>query len=127
MRGKWLLWMRRTHLFLGVFFTPLLLMFLITGWWQTTVSSDDQEADGGFAHELMKKFSSVHTSSTFPRPGVHHGEWMMRWLAVGMCIALIATIVIGLLLAWQTMRPKWLAVLALVLGIAVPAAVLFLP
>jgi len=126
MRGKWFLLVRRTHLFLGVFYTPLLLLFIITGCWQTTVSSDDQEKDGGYVHELMKNLSSVHTSDSYPRAGVHHGEWMMQILVVTMCIGLILSILLGLVMAWQLMKRKWLVVLALVLGIVVPFVVLYL-
>ena len=125
-RGKWLLWVRRTHLFLGVFFTPLLLLFIITGWWQTTVSSDDREKDGGFTHSLMQKFSSIHTDSQYPRAGVHHGEWMMKILVVVMCMALILSILLGLILAWKMIKSKWQVVLAFTLGIAVPVLVLYL-
>ena len=125
MRGKWLLWIRRAHLYLGVFFSPLLLMFIITGWWQTVTSDDDKERDGGFFHELIKKFSNVHTDDNWPRAGVHHHEWMMKTLVVSMCIALILSILLGLILAWQTTRGKWRVALSFVLGILVPVVVLY--
>lgn len=125
MRGKMLLFIRRAHLYLGVFFSPLLLLFIITGWWQTMASDDTKEADGGFWHELMKKFSEVHTDDHWPRAGKHHYEFLMKWLVVGMSVALIVSIILGLVLAWQTTKPKWKVVLAVVLGIAVPAAVLY--
>jgi len=126
MRGKLLLWARRTHLYLGVFFSPLLLLFIITGWWQTMVSSDDQEKEGGYLHELMKKFSNVHTSSEWPRAGRHDYVWLMKWMIVAMCVALICSIILGLFLSWQTTKPKWKVILALALGIAVPAGILYI-
>ena len=126
MRGKLMLWARRTHLYLGVFFSPLLLMFIITGWWQTMVSSDDQEKDGGYIHKMLQNFSNVHTSDNWPRAGVHHYTWLMRWLVVAMCVSLILSIVLGLFLSWQTTKPKWRVILALALGIAVPAVVLYI-
>lgn len=126
MRGKWLIWLRRTHLFLSVFFSPLLLMFIITGWWQTVASQDDQERDGGFFHDLIKRLSTVHTDSNFPRPGVHHhAEWIMKTLVVSMCIALIISILLGLFMAWQAMKNKWRVVLAFALGILVPVLALY--
>jgi len=126
MRGKLLLWARRTHLYLGVFFSPLLLLFIITGWWQTMVAGDDQEKEGGYLHELMKKFSNVHTSSEWPRAGRHDYVWLMKWMIVAMCVALILSIILGLFLSWQTTKPKWKVILALALGIAVPAGILYL-
>ena len=28
-------WLRQLHRYLGVFFAPLLLLYIATGWWQT--------------------------------------------------------------------------------------------
>ena len=116
---------RRTHLYLSVFFSPLLLMFIITGWWQTVTSDDDKEKEGGFFHELIKKFSNVHTDSYFPKPGGHHSTEAMKMLVVAMCVALLVSITLGLCLAWQSIKSKWLAALAFVLGILVPAVLLY--
>lgn len=125
MRGKILLFLRRTHLYLGVFFAPLLLMFLITGWWQTVTSDDDKDTDGGYWHELIKKFSSVHTDDTWPRANAHHHPWIMKIFVVAMCVALILSIILGLFLAWQAMKSKWRVVLAFALGILAPALILY--
>jgi len=125
MKIKWMLLLRRTHLYLGVFFSPLLLMFILTGWWQTVTTDEEKEREGGFFHELMKSFSSVHTDDSYPRPNAHHHEWVMKTLVVSMCVALILSILLGLVLAWQTTKGKWRVVLVLGLGILVPALVLY--
>ena len=125
MRGKWLILAKRTHLFLSVFFSPLLLMFIITGWWQTVTSDEEKEREGGFFHELIKKFSSVHTDSNFPIANHHHSALPMKVLVVAMSIALILSILLGLALAWQAMKNRWYAALAFALGILVPAILLF--
>ena len=126
MRGKLLLIARRVHLYLGVFFSPLLLMFLITGWWQTMASDDDKERDGGFFHDLIKKFSNVHTDNEWPRAGAHHHVWMMKWLVVSMCVLLILLIALGLFLAWQVTKGKWRVALAFVLGVLIPAVLAYI-
>jgi hypothetical protein len=126
MRGKWLFWMRRTHLFLGVFFSPMLLFFILTGWWQTVTSDDEKERDGGFIHELIKKLSNVHTDGYFPRANVHHQSvWIMKSLVVAMCVSFILLALMGLFLAWQTMKSKWIVLLAFGLGILLPTLVLY--
>jgi hypothetical protein len=126
MKGKWLLWARRTHLFLGVFFSPLLLMFIITGWWQTVTTDDEKEAEGGFFHTLMQNLSNVHTDDYFPRAGAgHHSHLPFQVLVVSMCLALITTIMLGLILAWQ-LKKKTFVVIAFVLGILVPTLLLWL-
>jgi ABC-type phosphate/phosphonate transport system permease subunit len=127
MRDRSLILIRRTHLYLSVFFSPLLLMFILTGWWQTVTSDDEKERNGGFFHDLIKKFSTVHTDSYFPHPGAaHQSHALVKILVVSMCLALIISIVLGLCLAWQTIKSKWPVVLAFGLGILVPAILLFL-
>lgn len=118
--------MRRIHLFLNVFFSPLLLMFILTGWWQTVATDEEQEQTGGVFHDLIKKFSEVHTDSHFPKAGGHPHEWVMKTLVVAMCVALVLSIALGLGLAWQTMKNKWSVGLAFTLGILIPALVLYL-
>lgn len=126
MRGKWLLLARRAHLFMGVFFSPLLLMFIVTGWWQTVTTDEEREREGGLFHDLIKKFSSVHTDSEFPLANHHHSTLPMKILVVTMCVALICSILLGLCLAWHAFKNKWLAALAFILGILVPVVLLVL-
>jgi len=126
MRGKLLLFAKRAHLYLGVFFSPLLLLFIITGWWQTVASDDDKEREGGYIHELLKKFSHVHTDDEWARAGTHHYIWLMKSLVVAMCIALILSILLGIFISWQTTAGKWRVVVAFALGIIVPALVLYI-
>src|SRR5271163_1617001 len=120
MRGKWMHRVRRLHTFLGVFFSPLLLLFVITGWWQTFVSDDDK--DKGAFNKFMSKFSSIHTDDYFAlKPGDHHGSHHFQILVGCMAAALIFTILLGLTLAFQHGKKRGLTGLAFVLGILVPA------
>jgi 4-amino-4-deoxy-L-arabinose transferase-like glycosyltransferase len=121
MKGNWILWARRVHLFLGVFFSPLLLMFIITGWWQTVTTDEEKEAAGGFFHTLMENFSNVHTDHYYPHAGAsQHSHAAFKILVVAMCLALITAIGLGLMLAWR-LHKKWLVVTAFLLGILLPA------
>jgi predicted permease len=123
-RGNWLQRIRRIHAWLGVFFSPLLLLFIVTGWWQTFVSEDDK--DKGFFNSTMSKFSSIHTDDYFPRSaGSHHASEHFKILVACMAVALILTILLGLALAFQTMKKFWRTALAFLLGILVPAIVLY--
>jgi hypothetical protein len=126
MKVNWLKWARQMHLLLGVFFSPLLLMFVITGWWQTVTTDDEKEAHGGFFHTLMQNFSNVHTDDYYPRAGVSaHAHAAFQVFVVTMCLALITAIVLGLILAWQAKR-KRLVVAAFILGIVLPALMAYL-
>jgi hypothetical protein len=124
MRGNWLHRVRRLHTWLGVFFSPLLLLFIITGWWQTFATDDSR--DKGVFNSMMGKISNIHTDDYFQRAGgAHHASGHFKILVACMAAALIFTILLGLALACQTVKKFWWTVLGLVLGILVPAMILY--
>jgi hypothetical protein len=126
MRGRWLGYLRKVHSFLGLFFTPLLLLFVLTGAWQILASEEEREKEG-VLHALAEKLSTIHTDSYFPKAGSADPSVLaFNVLAVAMCGALIISVISGMILAWKHTRPKIWAVLALGLGIAVPVAILWL-
>jgi hypothetical protein len=51
---------------------------------------------------------------------------LFRVLVVGMAIALIVTIVLGIVLAFRSIRQRWLVALFLALGVVLPALCLWL-
>ena len=111
-------------MFLGVFFSPLLLLFIITGWWQTFVT--DEERDRGSFNSIMGKFSSIHTDSYFSRNGAHHHpSEIFKILVAAMAVALIISILIGLALACQSRKKLLLAVVSFFLGVLVPVVILY--
>jgi len=125
-RGNWLRRVRQIHTWLGVFFSPLLLLFVITGWWQTFVPDEDRDKGTGFFSTMMAKFSTIHTDNYFPRGGgSHQASELFKVLVGGMAVALILTILMGLALASQNSRKLGWTALAFLLGILVPALVLY--
>jgi hypothetical protein len=136
MRGKRLLLARRLHLFLSVFFAPLLLLFVVTGWAQTM----------GFVRSsvVMEKLSRVHTSQYFPttietnkRFGGQIGTarngrppWSTtrptKLLVAAMCVALLVSIALGLVLAFTMVKNRIPVWIALILGVATPVVFLAL-
>jgi uncharacterized iron-regulated membrane protein len=125
MRGKWFSRSRQAHTFLGVFFSPLLLLFIVTGWWQTFQNQDDPKTD--FFDATMAKFSNIHTDDYFEKAGGHpHSSTHFKFLVAGMAVAMILTILMGLALACQNRKRSGWAVLAFALGILVPVLILAL-
>jgi hypothetical protein len=123
-RGNWLQWVRQIHTWLGVFFSPLLLLFIVTGLWQTFVSDDDK--DKGWFNSIMGKFSSIHTDDYFGRSGDgHHGSEHFKILVACMAGALVLTIFLGLALACQNTKKFWRTAIAFLLGILIPALALY--
>ena len=124
MRAKWFQRLREIHLFFGVFFSPLLLLFIITGWWQTFVRDEDR--DRGYFNSIMGKFSTIHTDEYFARNGAsHHSSEIFKILVGAMAMALIISILIGLALACQNRKKVVLAVVSFFLGILVPVVILY--
>ncbi|MHB8519918.1 MAG: hypothetical protein ACYDH9_04085 [Limisphaerales bacterium] len=117
--------LRRLHLYLGCFFAPLLAFYVLTGWYQTT--HPDRRKDIGEARDWISRFTSVHVDQIFPAAGsARYSPWLYRGLVVLMSIALIATLILGIILAFQVSRNRWTVWLTLSLGLLVPVVLLWL-
>jgi hypothetical protein len=117
--------LRRLHLYLGVFFAPMLLFFIVTGWYQTAFP--ERRKSVFEASAVMDRLRAVHADQTFPVASANsYSTKGFRWLVYLMSAALIATLVLGIVLAFRTMKKKWLVCLMLVLGLAIPALSLWL-
>jgi hypothetical protein len=94
MRGPVLLVVRRLHLYLSVFFAPLLLLFIVSGLAQTM--------DFDHSTPLLRDLSQVHTKQFFPTAAdagkigekIDRARFTeltkpMRWLVAAMCGALL--------------------------------------
>lgn len=131
MSGKTLLIIRRLHLYLSVFFAPLLLVFIISGWAQTM--------DFDHSTPLLRNLSQIHTKQFYPLaidagkigPKVDRARFEqitmpMRWLVAIMCVALLVSIILGLVMAFTMVRQRVQVCLALFLGIVMPVGFLVL-
>lgn len=114
---------RRLHTYLGVFFAPLLLFFVCTGWYQTM--HPDRRKSPEEAEAVWDRARSVHADSVLPDPAaMSYKTKPFRYLVVTMSIAFIITTVLGLVLAFRFSRNKWAIALSLVIGFALPVALL---
>lgn len=117
--------LRRAHLYLGVFFTPLLLFFVLTGWHQTV--TPDRRKGVSDADDWIGRLDRVHVEQYYPsRTAEGYSTKLFRALVVVMSVALVVTVVLGLFLAFQVLKARWAVWLALVLGFAVPILTLWL-
>ena len=116
--------LRRLHLYLGVFFAPMLMFFIVTGWYQTAYQ--DRRKSVFEASAVMDRLRAVHAEQTFPVASANsYSTAAFRWLVYVMSAALMATLLLGLVLAFRTMKQKWLVWLMLVLGFVLPALCLW--
>ena len=117
--------LRRLHLYLGCFFAPLLLFFIVTGWYQTL--QVDRQKRRGEAETWIDKVTSVHKDQIFPtESAMSYNTTLFKCLVVTMSVALMATIIIGIVLAFKILRLRWPVYLSLVLGVALPILLLWL-
>ena len=117
--------LRRLHLYLGCFFAPLLLFYIFTGWFQTL--SIDRRKGVGETETLIERLRSIHVDQIYPtESAMGYSPWLFKGLVVVMAIAMSTTIVLGIVLAFRSIRQRWLVWLSLGLGIAFPMLLLWL-
>jgi multidrug efflux pump subunit AcrB len=117
--------LRRVHLFLGCFFAPMLLFYVVTGWYQTLTVPRNKAL--GEAEDWLGRLRSVHVDQLYPSETANaYSPLLFRMLVVSMALALIVTIVVGVVLAFRSIRQRWLVVLCLALGVILPALCLWL-
>lgn len=117
---------RKAHLYLSVFFAPLLIFFIGTGWYQTVSTQRNKVL--GEQDTLVSRLSAVHVDQIYPSEG-GTGEYsttLFKVLVVTMSVSLLVTIVLGLILAFKSTKRGWLVGLCLALGLGLPVAFLWL-
>jgi hypothetical protein len=118
--------MRNIHLYLGVFFAPLLLFFLISGCWQTFGLHEASKSGDYVPPAIIKSFSQVHKDQRWvdgkmvPKPSVP-----FRYLIVLMSLGLLTTTILGILMAFKYTRP-WIVWACLFMGIVIPCFLLWI-
>lgn len=120
-------WTRRVHLYLGCFFTPMLLFYLLTGWYQTI--NPDRLKHPGEAETFLQKARTVHVDQIYPGQdefGKPSSPKLFQFLVVVMSLAATITIALGVFLAFRTLRPQWAVWVCLTLGILLPMGLLWL-
>jgi hypothetical protein len=116
--------LRRLHLYLGVFFAPLLVFYVATGWYQTV--NVDRRKGLGEAEGVVDKLVSVHVDQVYPTDqAVGWEPGPFRVLVVLMSLALLVTILLGMVLAFRSTARRWPVWLSLGLGILLPLLLLW--
>jgi len=118
-------WLRRVHLHLGVFFAPLLVFFVLTGWYQTV--TPDRRKGVADSDDWLSRMNRVHVEQYYPsKTAEGYSTRPFTALVVGMSAALVATTLLGVVLAFKTTKRQGLIWISLALGFIVPAVFLWL-
>ena len=117
---------RKIHLYLSVFFAPLLIFFIGTGWYQTVSTQRNKLL--GEQDTFVSRLTSVHVDQIYPSE-TGTGEYstvLFKTLVIAMCVALLVTIALGIILAFKSTKRIWLVCTCLVIGACLPAVFLWL-
>ena len=117
-------WLRQLHRLLGVFFSPLLLLYIATGWWQTVTVNRNKGL--GFGKSWIEKLSTVHIDQYLPWGMRDYSTHLFKGLVITMSVGLIFTTLLGLVMAFRFVKNKTAVVLTLAAGIMIPILLLYL-
>ena len=106
---------RQIHLYLGCLFAPLLLIFFTSGLLQV-LQLHAPRKDGYMPHSFFRKLSDLHivTHSTGPTLGLY--EIFILLMGIG----LVLSTILGIIMAFQTLRKPLLVISLLLLGLVFP-------
>src|SRR5947207_15078003 len=98
--------LRRIHLYLGCFFAPLLVFYVSTGGYQTV--NPDRRKGVGDSTDFISRLSRVHVEQYYPTESASgYSTYLFRGMIVIMAVALMTTVILGVILAVRTSRTKW--------------------
>jgi hypothetical protein len=119
-------YVRKLHRYLSVFFAPLLLFYVATGWYQTLTTQRNKAL--GEQDTWVTKLTSVHVDQIYPKENAlgEYSTTLYKGLVVAMSVCLIITIGLGLYLAFRTSRKRWTVWISLGCGLLLPVLFLWL-
>lgn len=118
--------MRNAHLYLGVFFAPLLLFFIVTGSLQTFNLHVGHKSDSYSPPQIIRSLAEIHQHQHLTYGKVNSGTSApFRYLILLMAIGLIATTILGIIMAFKYTYP-WLVWACLLGGVIIPCLLLWM-
>ena len=118
-------YLRRIRTYLGCFFAPLLLFFILSGWYQT-VTPNRQKGRGELG-DWKARLTSVHVDSIYPTESASaYSPTLFHALVIVMAVALVVTLALGVVMAVRFTPKKWPVWTSLALGVVVPLLFLLL-
>lgn len=114
---------RQLHLYLGCFFAPLLVVFAFTGVLQTYELHESAKDGSYVAPPWIVAAATLHKHSALSKSA---SPAAMRVLVTAMSLALVFTMILGVVLAFRSGRKAWPVAGCLALGVAVPLVLLIL-
>jgi hypothetical protein len=113
------------HLYLGCLFAPILIFFAVTGSWQIFNWHQSDKRPGGYvAPRILSVLSDIHKDAHIP-PTQRNSPAPVRYFMFAAAMGLVLTTSIGVILAYRFSRQPLVATVCLVIGIFLPAMMLW--
>jgi hypothetical protein len=117
--------LRTLHLYLGCLFAPILIFFAVTGSWQLFNWHQSTKDKTYIAPPSLAALSFIHKDAHIPgTPG--RQPTPLRYFMLAAAAGLMATSVIGILMAYRFSQRPMVATVCLLAGIALPVALLWI-
>jgi hypothetical protein len=117
---------RKVHLYLGCFFSPILMLFILTGLLQT-FELHESHKNGYTAPAFIESLAQVHKNQRFATDDVRPGPSIIfRWFVLAMSVGLLVNVALGIAMAFKFADPKvvWIV---MIVGLVVPVLILSVP
>lgn len=117
--------LRTLHLYLGCLFAPILIFFAVTGSWQLFNWHESTKDKTYTAPPALAALSFVHKDAHIPgTPG--RQPTPLRYFMLAAAMGLIATAIIGIIMAYRFSQRPLVATVCLLTRIALPALFLWI-
>lgn len=119
--------LRNVHLYLGCFFAPLLVLFIVSGCWQTfNLHRASKQADGYKPPAIIKLISSVHIDQCWgdKKAGAQPSR-AFQCLVILMSLGLLTTTSLGIAMAFKYVKPG-IVWLCFMMGTSIPVLMIWI-
>jgi hypothetical protein len=117
--------LRSLHLYLGCLFAPMLIFFAVTGSWQLFNWHESKKDKTYTAPPTLAALSFVHKDAHIPgTPG--RQPTPLRYFMLASAFGLVATTIVGIIMAYRFSQRPLVATICLLSGIALPGLLLWI-
>jgi hypothetical protein len=118
--------LRQLHLYLGCLFAPLLIFFAVTGSWQIFYWHEAERGNPNGYHppRALVVLSNIHKEAHIP-PTKLKSPTPLRYFMFAAAVGLIATSIVGVIMAYRFSQRPVVATVCLAIGIIVPGVMLW--
>src|SRR4051812_18011205 len=108
--------LRQLHLYLGGLFAPMLIFFSVTGSWQVFNWHQSTKDHNYVAPQALAVLSDIHKDAHIP-PTRRNSAAPIRYFMFAAAVGLVATTIIGVIMAYRFSQQPLVATVCLLLGL----------